>query len=78
KPKGCQKCGNTGFKGRTGLHEVLVMDMETKRLIQSKALVDLIRESAIRHGMRTLKQDGIWKVLKGDTTIEKVREVCSV
>lgn len=78
KPKGCDRCNNTGYKGRTGLHEVLVMDMETKRLIQSKSLVDLIRESAVRHGMRTLKQDGIWKVLKGDTTIEKVREVCSV
>jgi type II secretory ATPase GspE/PulE/Tfp pilus assembly ATPase PilB-like protein len=78
KPKGCEKCGNTGYKGRTGLHEVLVMDPATKRLIQSKSLVDNIRISAVEHGMRTLKQDGIWKVLKGDTTIEKVREVCSV
>lgn len=78
KPKGCEKCNKTGYKGRTGLHEVLVMDMETKRLIQSKALVDDIRASALRHGMRTLKMDGIWKVLKGDTDMEKVRQVCSV
>ncbi|MGK7345323.1 MAG: GspE/PulE family protein [Candidatus Nitrospinota bacterium M3_3B_026] len=78
RPKGCDKCDKSGFKGRTGLHEILVMDTQTKRLIQTKGTVDEIRDSAIRHGMRTLKQDGIWKVLKGDTTIEKVRQVCAV
>ncbi len=78
KPKGCDKCNDTGFRGRTGLHEVLTMDPETKRLVQSRALVDDIRKSAIAAGMRTLKQDGIFKVLKGDTTIEQVRTVCSV
>ena len=78
KPKGCYKCDNTGFKGRTGLHEILVMDLDTKRLIQTKGTVDDIREYAIKHGIQTLKQDGIWKVLKGDTTIEKVRQVCAV
>lgn len=78
KPKGCDRCDKSGFKGRTGLHEILVMDQDTKRLIQTKGTVDEIRDSAIKHGMRTLKQDGIWKVLKGDTTIEKVRQVCAV
>lgn len=78
KPKGCDNCNNKGYSGRTGLHEIMVTDEETKRLIQTKALVDDIRKSAIKHGMRTLKQDGIWKVSKGDTEIEKVRSVCSV
>lgn len=77
-PKGCSKCNFTGFKGRTGLHEMLVINPEIKRLIQRKATVDEIRDSAIKHGMKTLKQDGIWKVLRGDTTIEKVRSVCSI
>ena len=76
KPKGCDDCNRTGYSGRTGLHEILSIDNETRRLIQNKASVDDIRKSAMKHGMRTLKQDGIWKVLKGDTDIEKVRAVC--
>ncbi len=76
KPKGCDDCNKTGYSGRTGLHEILSIGAETRRLIQNKASVDDIRKSAIKHGMRTLKQDGIWKVLKGDTDIEKVRAVC--
>lgn len=76
-PKGCPKCNNSGFKGRTGLHEILITNKEIKHLIQEKATVDEIREAAIKNGMITLKQDGILKVLKGDTTIEKVRSVCN-
>lgn len=75
KPEGCDKCNNTGFRGRIGVHEILVISPETKRLIQKNAPAGEIRDSAIRHGMRTLKQDGILKVLKGDTNIEKVRYV---
>lgn len=77
KPVGCEKCNKSGFSGRTGVHEIFVMDSDTKRLIQNKAAIDDIRDSASRNGMRTLKQDGIWKVTKGDTTIEMVRSVCS-
>lgn len=77
KPKGCEKCNKTGWKGRTGLHEILPMNLEIKKLIQEKATVEKIRDASIRGGMRTMKQDGIWKVLKGDTTIEAVRSVCT-
>ncbi len=75
---GCPKCNNTGYRGRTGIHEILIMNPETKELIQSRAPVEKIRSSAVRNGMRTLKQDGIWKCLKGDTDISQVRSVCAV
>ena len=78
KPRGCPRCDNSGFKGRTGIHEILVVNQEIKKLIQKKAPAEQIRESAIKNGMRTLKQDGIWKVLKGDTTFDRIRAVCSV
>jgi type II secretory ATPase GspE/PulE/Tfp pilus assembly ATPase PilB-like protein len=73
RPKGCEKCNKTGLKGRTGLHEVLTMNLEIKKYVQHKGSVEEIRDAAIRGGMRTIKQDGIWKVLKGDTTMELVR-----
>ncbi|MDH5511176.1 MAG: ATPase, T2SS/T4P/T4SS family [Nitrospinota bacterium] len=77
-PKGCPKCNNTGLKGRTGLHEIMNMTLELKKLIQKKATVEEMRDAALRGGMRTLKQDGIWKVLKGDTTMDLVRAVATV
>ena len=73
RPKGCEKCNKTGLKGRTGLHEVLTMNLEIKKYVQHKGSVEEIRDAAIRGGMRTIKQDGIWKVMKGDTTMELVR-----
>ena len=74
----CGKCGGSGYSGRTGLHEVLTVNDETKKLIQKKAPVEEMRDSAIRDGMRTLKQDGVYKVVKGDTSMEQIRKVCSV
>ncbi|MBF0474189.1 MAG: Flp pilus assembly complex ATPase component TadA, partial [Nitrospirae bacterium] len=76
KPKGCDKCNNTGYKGRTGLHEVLEGTKETKKLIQSKAKMELIREQAIKDGMRTLLMDGIKKSFDGITDMSMVRKVC--
>lgn len=74
----CEKCGGKGMAGRTGLHEVLTVNDKTLKLIQKKAPVELIRAECIKNGMRTLKQDGVYKVMKGDTTMEQVRKVCSV
>ncbi|MFQ5561200.1 MAG: GspE/PulE family protein, partial [Nitrospinota bacterium] len=78
RPKGCPKCHQTGFKGRTGLHEMLTVSEELRHCIQNKGTSDEIRKIAVAEGMRTLKQDGILKVLMGYTTIEKVRTVCSI
>ncbi|KJR42575.1 type II secretory pathway, ATPase PulE/Tfp pilus assembly pathway, ATPase PilB [Candidatus Magnetoovum chiemensis] len=76
KKKGCDACNHTGYKGRTGIHELLVGTEDVKRLIQQKSTVEYIRKQAIKDGMRTLMQDGIYKVIKGQTDIHQVRRVC--
>jgi type II secretory ATPase GspE/PulE/Tfp pilus assembly ATPase PilB-like protein len=70
---GCEKCGGTGFRGRVGVHELLTVDRGLRHLIQTRARVDDIQRAAIEAGMRTLRQDGIEKVLAGATTIGEVR-----
>ncbi len=74
--KGCSACSRSGLKGRTALHELLEGTDEIKRFIVQKASVAELRKQAIEEGMTTLLQDGIRKVLKGDTTLEQVRRVC--
>jgi type II secretory ATPase GspE/PulE/Tfp pilus assembly ATPase PilB-like protein len=71
--KGCAKCENTGFKGRAGLHELLSVSKGLRRMIQTGARAEEIAQKALEEGMRTLRQDGIEKVLSGVTTIEEVR-----
>ena len=74
--EGCEECNNTGYKGRVGLHELLVGTDAVKKLIQEHARVAEILAQALEDGMRTLKQDGIEKVLQGITDIKQVRAVC--
>ncbi|MBI4194256.1 MAG: Flp pilus assembly complex ATPase component TadA [Betaproteobacteria bacterium] len=74
--KGCDACGNTGYKGRLGLHELVMGSDDIKKLIQEHARVAEILAAALENGMRTLKQDGIEKVLQGITDIHQVRAVC--
>jgi type II secretory ATPase GspE/PulE/Tfp pilus assembly ATPase PilB-like protein len=76
KGMGCQACNNTGYRGRMGLHELLMGTDEMKRLIQQKAQMEFIREQAVADGMMTLKQDGIEKVFAGHTDLKEVRKVC--
>ena len=73
---GCDKCNNTGYKGRTGLVELLDGTDEMKSLIQGKAKMELLREQAVKDGMTTLMQDGIRKVFLGQTDLQQVRKVC--
>ncbi|AEH44292.1 type II secretion system protein E [Thermodesulfatator indicus DSM 15286] len=75
KPKGCSSCNNTGYKGRLAIHELLVANDEIRQLIIKNAPVHEIREAAMRAGMLTLKQDGIWKVLQGLTDLKQIRAV---
>jgi type II secretory ATPase GspE/PulE/Tfp pilus assembly ATPase PilB-like protein len=70
---GCEKCSGTGFRGRVGVHELLTVDRGLRHLIQTRARVDDIQRAAVEAGMRTLRQDGIEKVLAGATTIGEVR-----
>ncbi|MGZ8229561.1 MAG: ATPase, T2SS/T4P/T4SS family [Burkholderiales bacterium] len=74
--KGCDVCANTGYKGRTGLHELLIGTDRIKQHIQEHARVAQVLSTALEEGMRTLKQDGIEKVLQGITDIQQVRAVC--
>ena len=71
--KGCDECGNTGYRGRTGIHELLAMTAELRALVYKEASVHDMKAQAMKDGMRTLTQDGILKVLKGDTDIAQVQ-----
>ena len=72
---GCEQCDRTGYQGRIGLYELLVADAATKRLLQSKTHVADLKSAAIAAGMRTLRQDGIEKVLQGVTDLQQVSAV---
>ena len=74
--KGCEKCGGTGYKGRVGLHELLVGTDAIKKNIQEHARVSEMFTTAVGEGMRTLKMDGMEKVLMGYTDMKQVRAVC--
>jgi len=69
---GCSHCGNTGFKGRTVIEEVMVVGHKIRELIQTSATADQIREAAMATGMSTLGQAGLKKIEHGITTIEEV------
>ena len=74
--KGCDKCRGTGYKGRVGLHELLVADDRTRQLIQERARVADLFAACLEAGMRSLKMDGMEKVLMGLTDMKQVRTVC--
>ncbi len=76
KPVGCPVCNRTGYKGRMAIHELLVSDDGLKKLIQKRRPVMEIRDHGLEHGMTTLKQDGIMKVLMGETDLKQVMAVC--
>ena len=75
-PVGCEVCGGSGYKGRVGLHELLVGTDPLKKNIQEHARVSDMVATALEEGMHTLKQDGIEKVLMGITDMKQVRAVC--
>ena len=70
---GCDMCAGTGYQGRAGIHELLLATRELRHMIQTGARTDDIQKAAIESGMRTLRQDGIEKVLSGVTSILEVR-----
>jgi len=76
KEGGCESCNGTGYKGRMGIHELLLGSLKVKELIQTQARVEELRQQCLREGMRTLKQDGIEKVMKGATDLFQVKKVC--
>jgi type IV pilus assembly protein PilB len=74
--RGCPRCGQTGYKGRIGIYQLLVMTEELAQLAVSKASREEIERAALGAGMRMLWDDGITKVASGLTTIEELARVC--
>ncbi|WP_084185195.1 GspE/PulE family protein [Desulfonatronum thiodismutans] len=72
---GCSVCGNSGYKGRMGIHELLVGTPEIRALLAGKAGAAELRRQAMAQGMRTLMQDGIQKVLRGWSDFDQVRRI---
>jgi type IV pilus assembly protein PilB len=70
--KGCDQCNNTGFRGRTGLFEIMVMNDELRDLIMNHASTSVLRDAAKRAGMKTLRENGLSVIYDGITTIEEV------
>jgi type II secretory ATPase GspE/PulE/Tfp pilus assembly ATPase PilB-like protein len=73
KAVGCEECSDTGYKGRTGVHELLSMTSDLRALVYKEAPVNEMKDQAIADGMRNLAQDAILKVIKGDTDISQVQ-----
>jgi type II secretory ATPase GspE/PulE/Tfp pilus assembly ATPase PilB-like protein len=75
--RGCEKCGQSGYKGRAGIHELLVTSADIKRMIQTRARATEILGVAKTEGMTTLLQDGIAKALAGVTDVKQVKAVAN-
>jgi type IV pilus assembly protein PilB len=74
-PKGCSRCSMSGYKGRMGLYEVMLVNDEVRELAIARASADQIAEVAVRNGMRRLREDGLEKVKQGRTSIAEVSRV---
>ncbi|MDP2664779.1 MAG: GspE/PulE family protein [bacterium] len=74
-PKGCERCNFTGYKGRVGIFEALLVDPSTEEFILSSPPVSALRAFAIKKGMIEMRQDGILKVLKNITTLQELERV---
>ncbi len=75
KPKGCQYCNGSGFKGRMGVHELLVGSDEIKKAVQRRAPIDDLRNLALKQGMRTLLQDALEKTFRGIVDYKQARAI---
>ena len=75
KPMGCEKCGQSGYRGRIGIHEVLMGTAPMKKLVSKSAPVPELVKQAVDDGMRTLLQDGLAKVINGHADMAMVRKV---
>ncbi len=75
KGTGCRACRQTGFRGRTGIHELMVTGEDIRELVVQRVNAGVIRHQALKNGMITLRQDGWRKVQAGITTIDEVARV---
>ena len=78
KGSGCKYCNESGYKGRLGIFEILTLSEESRELIINKSSSEKIRDAAVRNGMKIILDDGINKIIQGQTTIEEVVRVIDV
>jgi type II secretory ATPase GspE/PulE/Tfp pilus assembly ATPase PilB-like protein len=76
--KGCSSCRGTGYRGRTGVYEVLVLDDQIREFVVNSASQDIIRRAAIEKGMRLIRDDAVKKALLGITTLEEALTVTQI
>ena len=76
--KGCAACKNSGFLGRIGIFEILVLDELIRKMVEEKKSADAIKKKAIELGMKTLREDGLEKARQGKTTIEEILRVTEI
>jgi len=70
--RGCDKCNNTGYKGRQGIFELIVMNDKLREMVVSEASLDEFREACRKYGMQTLRESGMQAIHAGQTSIEEV------
>jgi general secretion pathway protein E len=75
RPGGCESCRRTGYRGRMGIYELLVANQEIRQLVTERITSDVIKQTAMNNGMKTLRMDGWNKVLSGITTLDEVLRV---
>jgi type IV pilus assembly protein PilB len=78
KPRGCDNCSGTGFRGRKGIFEMMMMNSEIRNLAFERAPANKLRQAAVASGMKTLLMDGRLKILSGMTTAEEIVKVAQV
>ena len=77
KGRGCEHCNYSGYKGRSGIFELLILDEDIRSLILDKVPIAQLREQAVKNGMRTLREDGLRKVFSGRTTLDELIAITS-
>ncbi len=77
-PNGCDECGNTGYKGRIAINELLIVDDQIRKLIIKHEDSNIIKQEAVKKGMKPLWQNGIEKVAKGITTLNELERVVDI
>jgi general secretion pathway protein E len=75
RPVGCDECNQKGYSGRSGIYELLIVDDEVRALVVAGAATGIIKNCAIKNGLKTLRDDGIRKALEGVTSLDEVRRV---
>lgn len=70
--RGCEQCNNTGYRGRIGIYEIMTFNDEIRDLVMNHASTGVLREAAMKNGMRLLRENGLAAIFDGVTTIEEV------